>query len=100
MAQLHREWRECALCGTTRGRLSLHHVSKHPRSDVRANCVMLCGDGVQGEHGLVEAHDEATLRLLGEHIRVYRPDTIDYLVDKLGDVQARAWLRRNLYADV
>jgi hypothetical protein len=52
---LHRDWRECALCGQHRGRLSLHHISKHPRDDVEANLVMLCGSGTTGCHGEIEA---------------------------------------------
>jgi len=61
---------------------------------------MLCGSGTTGCHGLVEARSAVTLRLLWEHIDICRPDVVDYLYDRMGDEQAKAWLRRNLYADV
>lgn len=93
LRQLHREWRECALCLET-FRLSLHHVIKHPRDDVRGNLIMLCGDGVQGCHGRVEAHDPVVSRLLGEHIRDERPDVVEHVVARLGEEAAREWLLR------
>lgn len=66
MRRLHQEWRECAICGTQRGRLSLHHVRNKPRHDTRDNLIMLCGDGVAGCHGRVTANDPVALRLLAE----------------------------------
>ena len=92
---LHLEWRECALCGKT-GQLSLHHINKHPRDDVRGNLVMLCGSGTTGCHGKIEAHDHQVLWLLGEHILGSRGDTIVYLYEYLGAVAAQEWIRRNL----
>ena len=102
LARLHRRWNECVLCGKARGqgRLSLHHIHKHPRDDVVANLVMLCGNGTTGCHGWIEAGHEATRKLLGRYIARRRLDTLDYLSAKLGDEQAREWLRRNLYAPV
>lgn len=94
---LHRDWRTCALCGETR-RLSLHHIHKHPRDDVRGNLVMLCGDGVQGCHGLIEAAHRETREWLGLYIIKDRPDVIEYLSEKLGSgTAARAWIERYLY---
>lgn len=92
---LHVIWKECAICGLTYP-LSLHHVHKHPRDDVRGNLVMLCGDGTSGCHGLIEAHDKETMRRLGEHIMRSRPDTIVYLNEKLGTIAAGEWMRRYL----
>ncbi len=95
LRSLHRRWSECALCGTTRGRLSLHHVLKRPRDDMEGNLVMLCGDGTTGCHGKVEAHDTETLRLLRDHIEWCRADTIDYLDWRLGSLDRAAdWLDR------
>lgn len=98
LRNLHFEWRECVVCGDV-GRLSLHHVCKHPRDDVRANLVMVCGDGVQGCHGRIEAHDPIVCRLLGEHIRDHRPDIIEHLTWRMGNDSVREWLRRNLWLD-
>lgn len=100
---LHVEWRECALadldlpaCLGASPR-SLHHVHRHPRDDVRANLVMLCGSGTTGCHGAIEHADEETRRALGRHIRIHRPDTFGYLREKLGGpIQADEWLRRYL----
>lgn len=104
---LHFEWRECSLClsvGWERDPqhserrmwigLSLHHVLKHPRDDVRGNLLMLCGDGVRGCHGRIEAHDHNTLRRLGEHIRSRRHDIIEHLEWRLGTEAAAEWLRQ------
>lgn len=99
LRQLHREWKECALCLET-FRLSLHHIHKHPRDDVRGNLVMLCGDGVQGCHGRVEAHDPVTMRLLGEHIADHRPDVVEYLTDKLGPSEAHEWILRQHHVSI
>lgn len=97
MRALHQQWRECALCGEHRFRLSLHHVWKHPRHDVRENLVMLCGDGVRGCHGRIEAGDRVVRRLLGEHIRDERPDVLAFL-EKMtgGEDRAAAWIERHL----
>lgn len=93
MRLLHSEHtKECALTGLTYG-LELHHVL--PRSqggdDIRANLVFLRAD----VHARVTANDPTVLRLLGEHIRDERPDTIEYLRWKLGE-GADDWMRRRL----
>ena len=100
---LHREWRgECALAdGTCVKWTSLHHIHKHPRSDIRANLVMLCGDGTSGHHGRIEAHDEVTSKRLARYLLRHRPDTIVYLYEKLGGTDAvHAWLNVQLHADL
>src|SRR5258708_7279005 len=73
---LHLTWMECVICERSDVRLSLHHVLKNPRQDVRFGLVMLCGDGVQGCHGLVEANDVAALQALAQHIIDSRPDVV------------------------
>ena len=74
-------WRRCALNPDHDRRASLHHIHKHPRDDVIANLVWLCGDGTTGCHGLVEHHDPATMALLAEYLRG-RPDFRGYLAHK------------------
>lgn len=91
LRRMHLMWFECALCGST-GRLSLHHINKHPRDDVQENLVMVCGSGTTGCHGLIESHDEPTLRKLGEYILRSRGDTIMYLYEYLGPVAATEWM--------
>lgn len=60
------------------------------------NLVMLCGDGVRGCHGEVEHHNHGTLLLLCAHLLTHRPDTIAYLLDKLGDEGTKAWFTRQM----
>jgi len=102
LTQLHREWTECAICGGTKytmGRLSLHHVHRHPRDDVRGNLVMLCGHGTTCCHGLIEAHDPEACEALYGVLTRERPDTMEYLAGKLGGATAASeWLSRHLYA--
>lgn len=94
LRRLHLRWRACELCGST-GRLSLHHVLKHPRDDVAGNLVMLCGHGTAGCHGRVEARDRQTLSLLASYIEQFRPDTIEHLDWRLGSMErATDWLDR------
>lgn len=95
LRELHLEWKECALCGST-DKLSLHHISKHPRDDVRGNLVMLCGSGTTGCHGKIEARDEETLFALGRYILRSRGDVISYLYERHGAVAAQDYLRRAL----
>jgi hypothetical protein len=78
---------------------SLHHIHKHPRDDVEANLVMLCGSGTTGHHGRVEAHDYEACSRLAVYLIKQRLDTIQYLGEKLGGVNAvREWFRSQLYA--
>jgi hypothetical protein len=92
---LHARWRECALCGEHRKGLSLHHISKHPRDDHEGNLVMLCGDGVRGCHGGIEAGNRDKLRELGAHILNERDDVLPYLVSRKGSEEAAlAWVER------
>jgi hypothetical protein len=59
---------------------------------------MLCGDGVRGCHGAVEAHDEATLHALAAYLLNKRPDAVAYLMQKLGPIAAAEWFRRQMEA--
>lgn len=73
---------------------SLHHIHKHPRDDVEANLAMVCGDGVAGHHGRIEAHEHAVCSRFGIYLMVRRLDTMEYLGRKLGGVNAvRVYLR-------
>lgn len=94
---LHVIWKECALCRAT-DVLSVHHINKHPRDDVEGNCVMLCGSGTTGCHGLIEAHDHPTIIKLGTHILESRNDTIAHLFERKGPA-AKEWIRINLLVD-
>ena len=79
LRRLHRHWRICAICRQGGVKLSLHHVSKHPRDDLRENLVMLCGHGTAGCHGRVEARDPDYLARLTAEIRENRLDVLTYL---------------------
>ena len=92
MAALHRQLRECEVTGTT-GLLSLHHINRHPRDDTRGNLVMVEGSGTTGFHGRLEARDPVALALLGQYLVTDRPDTLEYLAWRFGDL-APAWLER------
>lgn len=96
LRRLHMEWDECLLCGESGVRLSLHHVLKNPRQDVREGLVMLCGDGVQGCHGLIEAHEAEAHRDLAWAIIRTRPDVVEHLIERLGEPGAQDWLSSRL----
>lgn len=104
LATLHVRWRgTCVLdeLGDCVSRYSLHHIHRHPRDDVQANLVMLCGDGTTGHHGLITAEDETARATLGLYLVTQRLDTMTYLTEKLGsDEAARQWLRSSLLAPV
>ena len=97
MRLMHSErTRECAITGDTEN-LELHHVlSRSQRGDdTRPNLVWLRRD----VHRRVTANDPVTMRLLGEHIRQHRTDTLSYLTFKLGPGVAEDWMRRRLYIE-
>lgn len=100
IADLHLEWKECVLClAVYPTRLSLHHIHNKPRDDVRANLVLLCGDGVSGCHGLITVNDFAKCRELGIYLVKHRLDTMEYLGKKLGFLQATEWMRHQWHLD-
>ena len=72
-----------------------HHVlfRAHGGDDDAANLVCVC----LVHHSLVHANDISTLVLLGEHLLLERPDTLDYIKGKLGDAEGAAWLARRLH---
>lgn len=76
-----------------------HHVlpKGNGGDDVDANLVTCSGSGTTGCHGLLENNDVEARRLLGEHLVLERPDVIDYVVEKLGEVAGNDWLRRRLF---
>lgn len=96
---------ECASCG--RPPANGHHVlPKGERGDdVVANIVLLCGSGSDRCHGALHGNpyvDAARVRwtaervreAVGTHILARRPDTVAYLLGKLGEVPAREYLAR------
>lgn len=81
---------ECVVCGD-RGATGHHVVAKgspHFGDDIDANIVTVCGSGTTGCHGAVERHETWACLAVGEHIRDHRPDTIAYIADRLGSVDA------------
>lgn len=84
----------CVLCGK---KGTLHHIRKHPRDDVPENFVGLCGDGVTGHHGKIEAQDEVTRRELGAYLLEHRFDTIFWLQEQMGEEAAREWLHQRYF---
>jgi len=59
---------------------------------------MLCGDGVRGCHGRVEAHDTEALRELAWVILWDRPDTFEFMSKRLGREATLDWVHRHLLA--
>lgn len=79
--------------------LSLHHA--YPRSqggdDLEANLIFLCGNGVTGHHGKVTFRERETLDALRAFLLKNRPDTLEYLAEKLGGhTEATEWILRYL----
>jgi hypothetical protein len=76
-----------------------HHVLSKAQGgdDVEANLVSCSGSGTTGCHGLIENEDLDARRLLGEHLVLERPDTLDYIRRELGEVAGNDWLRRRLF---
>lgn len=85
---MHFEYDECCLCGTTHS-LHLHHVlfRSHGGDDVRANLLALCHDEHDGYH----LNRGDVRQRLAVYIKQNRPDTVEYLVEKLGESGAQEW---------
>lgn len=78
----------CLWLGETQTRLSsLHHVVSKSLGgdDVEENLVSLCGDGVSGCHGMVEAHDAQTCRAFAAALQQYDSAAYAYAIEKLGE---------------
>lgn len=82
---------ECVVCRwfQTKQQLpsSLHHVVPKSQggSDCESNCVPVCGDGVTGHHGLLEAHDQPTCQAFAAAIQLFDPAAYSYAIEKLGE---------------
>lgn len=103
LRELHKRWRECAMAMTNEEGercepiLSLHHIHAHPRDDVEANLIMLCGSGTTGHHGAVQHREEWARDALRAILRASRPDFARYLAVKLGgEEKAAEWIARVL----
>lgn len=85
---LHFEYDECAVCGTPH-RIHLHHVlfRSHGGDDVRANIAPLC----QHDHDGYHLNRGDVRERLANHIQAHRPDTVEYLVEKLGEGGYERW---------
>lgn len=66
---------------------TLHHcVAKSlGGSDTEANCAPVCGDGVRGHHGLLEAHDPETCQAFAAALQQWDDQAYSYAVSKLGE---------------
>ena len=97
---------KCALCPSPSA--TGHHViprgGPHFGDDVPENIVALCGSGTTGCHGKIEGADFWAREALGVHLRERRPDTIEYVIRKLGGPQkpdaGLVWLERHLHVRV
>lgn len=97
MRQAHWAFDECVICGSIN--ISIHHILPRGQGgdDVWENLVPLCGSGTTGCHGGVEAGLDSACRALGRYVMSERPDTVDYLVERLGGRPAALeFLRRRL----
>jgi hypothetical protein len=87
----------CVVCGDHAR--SAHHV--YPRGqggdDTPENLVSVCGDGVQGCHGLLHAEQTFARWRVGRYLQSSRPDTIAYVQSKLGNEMGLAWLKRRYF---
>ena len=93
MKAVHEKGCFCVLNCGVKG--EAHHVlfRAHGGDDDPDNLVCLC----LVHHSLVHAEDTSTLVLLGEHLLLERPDTLDYIKAKLGEREGAAWLARRLH---
>lgn len=95
---------ECAACG--RPPANAHHVLPKDKGgdDVPANLVMICGTGTTGCHGAVHGspYTHAGKRwvaaevnaAIGRTLLRRRPDTVEYVLTRLGWSAGREFLRR------
>lgn len=95
----------CAACG--RPPANAHHILPKDKGgdDVAENLTMLCGTGTWGCHGVMHGnpytdHDgkrwqrAETSAAIGRHLLATRPDSIQYVLTRLGWSPGREWLRR------
>ena len=97
MKQAHWAFDECVICGEID--ISIHHVLPRGQGgdDVWENLVPLCGSGTTGCHGGVEGGLDSVTHALGRYIVKERPDTVEYLSQRLGSSDAATeFLRQRL----
>lgn len=106
-------WDECASCH--RQPSNVHHVvpkgSPYHGDDCIANFVLVCGSGTMGCHGTIHGSphvdrtgrrwtEEDVRRAVGVTIKKTRPDTIAYVIGKLGEDAGRSYLERKYFIDL
>jgi len=103
--------RECVACGAAAS--NAHHVvqkgSPHFGDDVEANLLPLCGTGTSGCHGATHGSPyvrdghrwtaEKVNRRIGLAVAAH-PDTLSYVLDKLGQSAGREYLRRAYHLEL
>lgn len=94
LAILKIEHDECELSGAT-GDLHLHHVIFRSQGgdDVRGNIICLSQALHEAYH---QRSDPLVRKALAAHVRFVRTDIWEYLILKLDEGGAEAWLRRHL----
>ncbi len=99
LKKLHLKGVRCVLCNNAG---SLHHIypTGQGGDDVESNLLGLCGDGVSGHHGAIEANDVVTRICVGDYLISERPDFMFYLQGKLGEERGREWLRRKYFMSI
>lgn len=78
--------------------------------DVLANLIVVCGSGTSGCHGALHGSpytdrsgrrwtQEDVEQAIGAAIGSGRPDTVRYVIGKLGDTAGREYLRRRYHLE-
>lgn len=87
------EYDSCEITGVT-SRLHLHHVIYKSQGGDDLRCNIIC----VGEefHTRYHAGDIVIKRMLAEHVDIQRPDTANYIAEKLGGAPALLeWFSRH-----
>lgn len=83
---------ECELSGETWD-LHLHHVLFRSKGgdDCRANIVCM----TRSLHEAYHRGEAEAMRKLGDHVKLVRMDTVEYLIEKLGFGGYKQWAKRH-----
>lgn len=86
---------ECAACGLSDVKLSVHHIlyGRDGRDDDPRNMLVVCGDGVLGCHGDFHHGDPDAKAALARAIAA-APEKVAFVEDRLGREAGRDYLLR------